>query len=468
MGLYKLFFQQHDGWHGGSKARKPLAKRVSRGSYFCLYFCFLLPFRSVPKLRGPRKRTKGGPNWYACLTVPKALRQKAGKSELWRSLGTSDSTKATKLYGAAIGALEADLAILVGESLAEQVEQNRGTMLTAIPVVKDGKTEFIEVEENNPLLVAELLTEHREDKPEILPLVLDALTTGKKFSITWEELRDHYAKVRATKKGQTLSISALYEINKGIEVMRRYATYPDLLTIQKCREIYTYLINESGLKPRSIMSRLGMAKTMIKAGIKHEVLQMTANPWDPIDFIVDTRPEDSYRSFTKQEVQTLFASTEYAHIWYVLFGTGLRIGEFWSRDLSHLDDQMLVVAPTLRQNNRLKTATSNRRVPLNAKALYYLENSLPFVKSKDTLQRKLRSELQSIGSRDGKLVIHSTRHTWKTWSRRVGMPIDVSDEIDGHKKKITSEVSDGYGMYPDELLIEQNNKVWKFLDDLIA
>ena len=122
----------------------------------------------MPKLRGPRKRPRGGPNWYACLTVPKALRQKAGKSELWRSLGTLDSTKATKLYGAAIGALEADLAILVGDSLAEQVEQNRGTMLSGVPVVKDGQIQFIEVEENDPFLVAEILIEHREDKSETL------------------------------------------------------------------------------------------------------------------------------------------------------------------------------------------------------------------------------------------------------------------------------------------------------------
>jgi integrase len=396
------------------------------------------------------------------------MRQRAGKSELWRSLGTSDPTQATRLYGESIQALEADLATLVGESLAEQVELNRGTVLTAVSVVKDGQAQFKEVEVDDPYLIAEVLTQSREDQDETLPLVLEALEGNKRFSVTWEELREHYAKVRATKKGQTLSSSALFEVNKAIEVMRRYASYPDLLTVKHCRDIYSYFINESGLNPRTIMSRLGMAKTMIKAGIKHEVLRMTANPFDPIDFIVDTRPEDSYRSFTKQEVQTLFASTEYAHIWYVLFGTALRIGEFWSRDLSHLDDQMLVVTPTLRQNNRLKTATSNRRVPLNAKALYYLQTSLPFVKSKDTLQRKLRSELQSLGSRDEKLVIHSTRHTWKTWSRRVGMPIDVSDEIDGHKKKITSEVSDGYGMYPDELLIEQNNKVWKFLDDLIA
>jgi hypothetical protein len=48
------------------------------------------------------------------------------------------------------------------------------------------------------------------------------------------------------------------------------------------------------------------------------------------------------------------------------------------------------------------------------------------------------------------------------------MPIDVSDELDGHKKTITSNVSDGYGIYPDELLIEQNQKVWNYLDNLLA
>ncbi|CAK6690322.1 hypothetical protein OGCDGJMD_00808 [Cyanobium usitatum str. Tous] len=422
----------------------------------------------MPKLRGPRKRPKGGPNWYACLTVPKALRQRAGKSELWRSLGTSDPTLATKLYGAAIEALEAQLENLVGDSLAEQVELNRGPVLTAVRVVKEGQTLFKEVAEVDPHLVAHVLTQTRKDQSETYPLVVEALKGNKRFAVTWEELREHYAKVRATKKGQTLSSSALFEVNSAIKVMRQYAGYPDLLAVKHCRDIYSYFINESGLKPRTIMSRLGMAKTMIKAGIKHEVLSMTSNPWDPIDFIVDTRPEDSYRSFTKEEVQKLFSLTENVHIWYVLFGTALRIGEFWSRDLSHLDGQMLVVTATARQKNRLKTDTSNRRIPLNEKALRYLQESLPFEKSKDTLQRRLRADLQSLESRDEKLVIHSTRHTWKTWSRRVGIPIDVSDEIDGHKKKITTDVSDGYGIYPDELLIEQNNKVWQFLDDLIS
>lgn len=420
--------------------------------------------------RGPRKKSNGGPNWYACLTVPKELRAKAGKTELWRSLATANHSEATKRYGAAIEALEHELQALVTEpSLSELVEANRDCeIIWGVPVESDGKTEYVESREVNPEFVAELITERRADKEASFPLVLNALKNDEAMSLTWDELRSFYANARATKKGKSLSSSALFEVDKAIDQMRKHAEYPDLLTTRHCRAIYKYFIEESGLKPKTIMSRLGMAKTMIKTGIKHEALKLQANPWDPVDFIVQDRPEDSYRPFTNDEVKELFSRTTHPEAWYVLFGTALRIGELWSRDHSHLDGQMLRVVPTARQRNRLKTDTSIRRVPLNDKAVHYFKSFFPYEKSKDSLQRYLRLELRQIGSWDDKLVIHSTRHTWKTWSRRVGMPIDVSDELDGHKKKITSDTSDGYGIYPDELLIEQNQKVWNYLDTLLT
>jgi integrase len=420
--------------------------------------------------RGPRKKANGGPNWYACLTVPKDLRAKAGKTELWRSLGTANHSEATKRYGTAIEALERELEVLVTEpSLRELVELNRGSVVVwGEPVVRNGKTEYVESLEVDHEFVAESITWRRSDKEVSFPLVLNALKNDETMSLTWEELRSFYAKARATKKGKPLSSAALFEVDKAIAQMRKHAEYPDLLTTKCCRAIYKYFIEESGLKPKTIMSRLGMAKTMIKTGIKHEALKLQSNPWDPVDFIVQDRPEDSYRSFTNAEVQELFSLTNHPEAWYVLFGTALRIGELWSRDHSHLDGQMLRIVPTARQGNRLKTETSIRRVPLNDKAAYYFKSFFPYEKSKDSLQRYLRLELRQLGSWNEKLVIHSTRHTWKTWSRRVGMPIDVSDELDGHKKKITSDVSDGYGIYPDELLIEQNQKVWNYLDTLLA
>jgi hypothetical protein len=43
------------------------------------------------------------------------------------------------------------------------------------------------------------------------------------------------------------------------------------------------------------------------------------------------------------------------------------------------------------------------------------------------------------------------------------MPTDVSDEIDGHKKKDVSMISDHYGHYPDEVLIKWVDVVSKEL-----
>jgi integrase len=406
---------------------------------------------------GPRRRANGGLSWYACFNVPKSFQALAGRKELWKSLGTSNHSEALRRYPAVMDVLEKEFKSLVqGSSLAEEVELVRQEGIWT----PEGRLE-------DPVEIAEIITTGRADREVVFPLVYKAIKHGQGMAISWNELRDLYAKVRHKKTGLPLSSSALFEVDKGIELMARYAPYPDLLTVQHCRQIYKDLDKEDRLKAKTIMTRLGMAKTMIKVGIKNEALNLESNPWDAVDFIVQDRPEDAYRPFAYDEVKQLFAITKHPQVWYLLFGTALRIGELWSREPSHIDGEMLMVIPTERQN-RLKTQTSNRRVPLNAKAVQFLRQVVPYPLSKDTLQRKLRSELDSLSTRDDRLVIHSTRHTWKTWSRRVGIPIDVSDEIDGHKKTITTKVSDGYGIYPDELLLEQNQKVWDYLDGIIG
>ena len=67
---------------------------------------------------------------------------------------------------------------------------------------------------------------------------------------------------------------------------------------------------------------------------------------------------------------------------------------------------------------------------------------------------------------DKRLVVHSCRHTFKTICRVVGMAHEISDAISGHLKQNISPTSDGYGSYPDELLIKENQRVWDYLDEL--
>ncbi len=120
--------------------------------------------------RGPRKKSNGGPNWYACLTVPKELQRKAGKRELWQSLGTSNYSLAVKRYGTAIEALEGQLrALLEDIPLAQRVEANKGAVVTwGEQVERHGKWEWVETSTTDPEFVAEAITDGREDK-EVIP-----------------------------------------------------------------------------------------------------------------------------------------------------------------------------------------------------------------------------------------------------------------------------------------------------------
>ena len=87
------------------------------------------------RLSGPRKKSNSGDNWFACLTVPKAQRRRAGKSELWRSLGTADYAKALVLWGPVMEQLRRELQALINPSLADQVQQCRDGGVT---LDKDG------------------------------------------------------------------------------------------------------------------------------------------------------------------------------------------------------------------------------------------------------------------------------------------------------------------------------------------
>ena len=82
------------------------------------------------RLSGPRKKSNSGDNWFACLTVPKAQRRRAGKRELWRSLGTADYARALVLWGPVMEQLRRELEALINPSLADQVQQCRQGAVT--------------------------------------------------------------------------------------------------------------------------------------------------------------------------------------------------------------------------------------------------------------------------------------------------------------------------------------------------
>ena len=125
---------------------------------------------------------------------------------------------------------------------------------------------------------------------------------------------------------------------------------------------------------------------------------------------------------------------------------------------------MLVIGKT--PDWKPKTKSSYRRVPIPLHLLGHLKDLIP-VSSPGAWEQRLRPQIRILFE-NKQLVVHSCRHTFKSLARKVGMPSDVSDEIDGHKKKDVSTISDHYGDYPDDVLIKWVDSVSKELSSLVT
>ena len=394
---------------------------------------------------GIRKRANGGDNWYLCLHVPKALHGICPVKELWASLGTADYQLALSRREAAYRGLQARLVKLTqAPTISDAVEAHRGAVY---------------IDDDEPMIAEDVLELINPPK-DMRGVVLDSLRNNAPLPLTWHQLAEQYIEFKARKRGYPLSKAALYELNRGIELLQPIVSIPSSLTKQHVRQAVATL-REQGLADKSVQTRLSMVASLISYGIKDDHLELSANPFKQVDYSVSQASTRSYRSLTEDELKQLLTA-KHSDYWYILIGTGLRIGELASRTPEHIDGDMLMINAT--DNWKPKTSSSYRRVPLNNYAKATLL-SLP-MPSRDTLQRRLTKELKLLPSYDSRCVVHSTRHTYKTLARKVGIPADISDEITGHAKTTVSRVSSGYGMYPDSTLLTEGVKIWMYLDGL--
>jgi integrase len=407
------------------------------------------------KLKGPIKRSDSQLYW-ARLTVKLSERPQAGCRELWRSLQTSDLQLACSRWPEAMQELRRQLAERLSPvPLRELVEGNQGsTFLTD----DSEPTAPLDPRELTQILLG------KDSTQAMRHVVYESLSNNTALPISWNELVDVHLQLKNRKRGEPLSKSTLFSIRKAVEIIEPYCKYPDHLTKDSIRQVLSDLRNANEFSDRTIQQRLSLLQAIIQSGLKEDVLTLTTNPFTLVDFTVSSRSEDSYRSFTDAELIELFKTTKHPLIWETLLTTGLRIGELVSRTTDHIDKGILIVSAT--DNWRPKTKASYRRVPINHRCSNWLSKSLPFNNTETSVKKALASEIRLISS-DPKLVVHSCRHTWKTWSRAVGMPATISDELSGHAKASVSRVSDQYGHYPDTILIEEQAKVWRHFDQLM-
>jgi integrase len=398
------------------------------------------------RLAGPVKLPNSGPNWYARLTVKPTQRALVGRSRLIRSLGTTDHAKALERWPAAYKALQKEYELLIQKAKSgERVK--REEIRQRLPLVW-------EEEELSTLELAEILTDERFDHPDEASALFEdtytAIKTRRTLSFNWAELVDLHAETIARRRGEPLSQSWFKAARQAVSRVLEVNESPDTITKEEIRALMEQL-RTKGLSDKTISTQFGVLQSLIQTGMEEDKLTLAANPFRSVRFSASTKEQDRYLPFDlKTQLPLLLTEAEHAWIFELLCTTGLRIGELLNRRQQDIQGQMLVIAKT--PDWKPKTKSSYRRVPIPLHLLGHLKDLIP-VSSPGAWEQRLRPQVRNLFD-NKQLVIHSCRHTFKSLARKVGMPSDVSDEIDGHKKKDVSTISDHYGDYPDDVLIK--------------
>jgi integrase len=291
--------------------------------------------------------------------------------------------------------------------------------------------------------------------------VYESISSGAAIDLTWSELLSTYQREKDRKRGRPVSPSTLKNIRQAIKSIEPIQPFPAKLTKQEVRQLIG-VFEASGLKPKTISVKCGLLQSLIQTGIECDAIDVTVNPFTLVSFSGATREEDRRRAFDLRTELPILKTSKYWPIFRLLIGSSMRIGEVWSRRNEDFDGNIVIIRDNPSLKWRPKTASSYRRIPLDSDAMAVLKDLLP-VSSVQGFEKRLRDEVRRLFPFDTTLTVHSTRHTFKSLSRMVGMPADISDEIDGHKKTTVSAVSDAYGHYPDEVLALHQGKVWGWL-----
>lgn len=404
------------------------------------------------RLSGPVKLPNSGDNWYARLTVKPSLRPLAGCTRLLRSLRTADHSVALQRWPDAYKALEQELQQRIQNTHTDS-QRLRTSIRAGLPLVWDCPSGLTSAE------LAEILTgerlDHPEDAPPLFKETWAALEAKRTLSLNWPELVDLHAETIARRRGEPLSQSWFKAAAQAVNRVQEINESPDSITKDQIRTLMEEL-RTKGLSDKTISTQFGVLQSLIQTGMEEDKLTLAANPFRSVRFSASTKEEDRYLPFDlKRQLPLLLTETEHAWIFELLCTTGMRIGELLNRRPEDIQDQMLVIGRTV--DWKPKTKSSYRRVPIPTHLLQRLKDLIP-VSSPGAWEQRLRPQIRQLFD-DKQLVIHSCRHTFKSLARKVGMPSDVSDEIDGHKKKDVSTISDHYGDYPDDVLIKWVNVV---------
>ena len=388
---------------------------------------------------GPRQLKPDGP-YCAVLHVPLIHREKAGKVRLVRSLQTHDHNEALRRYSKAIQQLEQELDNLLGRSnLRTRVEQHREGE------VSPGDAALTPMELTNITLGS-----FNPDDPTHVS-VYESFESGQPLPISWSEALDIHVKVANRNKARSFSDNSLYKYRQAVNFFSPYAE-PTQTTPQIIRQFLSD--HEENYDPVTVAQRFRFLRAIYKSCIA-EGLITTHSPFDLVIYKATAPVERERRAYTDHEIRLIHQHLPEV---FSLLMTGLRAGEYFTREPSDLKDGILRVDEKKDINWRPKYPSSVRNVAVPPK--FVLD---PKGKRFQVGIRDLGALLRQKITTDPTAPLHSSRHTFLTLSRRAGCDTAVITAQTGHHTKDTSRVAQAYGVFPDEVLIRETKKVWEYV-----
>ena len=230
----------------------------------------------------------------------------------------------------------------------------------------------------------------------------------------------------------------------------------------------------SKMKPNSVSRLLGHASTALNFCIKEDDLNIR-NPFQGVIIKGAGATKDDRLPLSKEDIydlnKTFDAPEDVSALWITLRDTGARLSEIVYLAVADVDLQNKSVA--IRPNSlrgSLKTASSERTIPLSDKALEALQvlrqgkedgeaifTRYARSRGADSASQMLMKRLRKV-VKDPKKTIHSLRHSMKDSLRNSSCPEELGKALVGHSDgSVAARYGSGFTL---EVMREALAKTW--------
>ena len=381
-------------------------------------------------------RQSGSDIWYVRLTIPPALRQKAGKTRLIRSLRTASHALAISRYAAAYKELEKELQdLLQGPSLRTNV-QHPAVDTTLTP---HGDHSLTPLEQTRMTI-----GDFNPDDPFHVH-IFNYFNQGTEPPLTWSEAVDVWIDVRNREGTRPLSKGSIKKVRCNVNDFEPYCQPLDITF-----SILDKFVGDQEriVQPQTVKSKLRGLSAVISALVTNRRLARNILK----DYHYKVGRSSNRRAYTDDELCLIYEQLKPC---FWLSVTGMRPGELENG----VQEQGIMVVTEADDDDedgwRPKTLTSYRRVPLPPD----FERPRTSAKSWRVNNRKLIT--------DRNVVPHSGRHKFYELAQRAGCDWHIIESVAGHADGIGSQTDKVCTNLDDEIKRREMQKIWDFVHSRI-